>query len=610
MNRLGQPRFTGRIISYVFLAIVLLASFASADNGNNPCDVDGEFPDVIVGSLHQEQRYGHVGDLTAFSIGTNSCNVGTCWLDWFSHGMGSSLHPVIGQSMYRLKDGRFEMIGQSWLKHGFTALSINLCSPNCLGTSGTHLGVNCSDPYSSGLNGQQSNLGPKFEVNAPAGTHPHPFATAGQTGNSIFKRLQVHDADMDPALNPGALYFVEGQYITKDDAEADRNDNNASYRPITVSGSGTFFDIAFAGSTVREHPAIRAWKTLDPDVDMIDIQSPNDGLFILGAKATELGGGIWHYEYAVHNLNSLRSGGAFSVPIPAGANITNIRFHDVDYHSGEPFSGTDWSDNGGADFKVEWVTELAQQNPNANAIRWGTTYNFRFDADVAPAINDVTLGLFRPGNPSELVVQTWTPSLCDSDGFCGAGETCHNCAADCANNSCDAGEDVCNCIDCGTHPAAEDDCTDMIDNDCDGLVDCQDTDCCGDAACADPDFDEDGFQGCGDCNPSNPDYWAAPGEPQNVTWIDTTRMTWELPLDPGTTDPITYEALRSGNPADFLNSTDCLNTGGTLLVDGTVPGSGELFAYLVRGLNDCHHDTGTGTLGSGAFGERVGRSCP
>ena len=39
-----------------------------------------------------------------------------------------------------------------------------------------------------------------------------------ETGNSIFKRLQVLNTDLDPALNPGAQYFVEGQYVTKDDA--------------------------------------------------------------------------------------------------------------------------------------------------------------------------------------------------------------------------------------------------------------------------------------------------------------------------------------------------------------------------------------------------------
>ena len=42
-----------------------------------------------------------------------------------------------------------------------------------------------------------------------------------------------------------------------------------------------------------------------------------------------------------------------------------------------------------------------------------------------------------------------------------------------------------------------------------------------------------------------------------------------------------------------------------LLPDGSMA---EL--AMVRGTNDCHHDTGVGTLGFGTFGERVGRSCP
>jgi hypothetical protein len=614
MNGFVRPGFSGWIQLGCVLVLTLVATVALAGgNGNNQCDVPGEYPDVIVGSLHQEQRYGHVGDITAFSIGTNSCNIGTCWLDWFSHNAGSSLHPVIGQSMYRLKDGRFEQIGQSWLKHGFTALSQNLCSPNCLGTSGTHLGVDCSDPYSAGLNGQQSNLGPKFEVNPVAGTHPHPFATAGQTGNSIFKRLQVHDADMDPALNSGAQYWVEGQYITKDDAEAARQNNNASYRSISVSGNGTFFDINFAGPTVREDPAIRVWAETDPTVDMIDIQVPKDGLFILGAKVTDLGGGVWHYEYAIHNLNSLRSGATFSVPVPDGATISNIGFHDVDYHSGEPYSGTDWPNNGGADFEVSWATEPAVVNPNANAIRWGTLYNFRFDADVEPAIHDVALGFFRTGPPSEIVVQTWTPSMCDADGTCGPGETCRNCPADCADNICDAEENVCTCVDCGTYPEVETACGDAIDNDCDGLADCNDPDCCGFAACAPPDFDKDGFQGCGDCHPSNPDIWAAPTEVRDILWLDNTRMVWTAPLDPGTVDLVNYEILRTTRVSNFGAAvTQCLEPAvptDTSLVDPDIPFLPEnLFAYLARATNDC--DLGIGTLGDSTLGEREGRSCP
>ena len=56
----------------------------------------------------------------------------------------------------------------------------------------------------------------------------------------------------------------------------------------------------------------------------------------------------------------------------------------------------------------------------------------------------------------------------------------------CGDGACDAGEDECNCpADCGTPPTSETDCTDGIDNDCDGLVDCDDADDCGgDPSCA------------------------------------------------------------------------------------------------------------------------------
>ncbi|MCA9323189.1 MAG: hypothetical protein KDB53_20785, partial [Planctomycetes bacterium] len=76
----------------------------------------GVGPDVIVGDLHEVGNYAHVGTIDAFSVGTTSCNVGNQNLNWFQ---GTNQKPVIGQTAYRIMNGRIEMIGQSWLKHGF-----------------------------------------------------------------------------------------------------------------------------------------------------------------------------------------------------------------------------------------------------------------------------------------------------------------------------------------------------------------------------------------------------------------------------------------------------------------------------------------------------------
>jgi hypothetical protein len=46
-------------------------------------------------------------------------------------------------------DERFEQIGQSQVKHAFTALTQNLCSLGCNGVGGSRLGSGCSDPYSA-----------------------------------------------------------------------------------------------------------------------------------------------------------------------------------------------------------------------------------------------------------------------------------------------------------------------------------------------------------------------------------------------------------------------------------------------------------------------------
>ncbi|MGE3108251.1 MAG: hypothetical protein AB7O77_07835 [Phycisphaerales bacterium] len=376
-------------------------------------------PDVIVGDLNGVSNYTNVGTIDAISVGTTSCNIGNVWLNWIQ---STNQHPAISQTAFKMKTGAngvttFEQIGQSWLKHGFFALSQNLCCSGCQSTDGTHLGVHCSDPYTSARNGSQGGLGPKWQVNASTGAFTYPPANPTWSG-SVARRCQLKAAEMEPS-SASVLYFVAGQYVTPDDATTNNGlnkYNNESYRRCNVSGSGSAWTFSFNGTTQRAQQAIRAWQDTDGNVLEADVPVGSgtgfsEGLFIVAMKATDLGNGMWNYEYAVQNMNSHRSGGTFEVPIPAGVMVTNIGFHDVDYHSGDGpgnvnFSGTDWTAskiNGEVSdgSPLVWSTEDFAQNQSANALRWGTLYNFRFDANVAPRPGEVTIGLWRPGNPGD-----------------------------------------------------------------------------------------------------------------------------------------------------------------------------------------------------------------
>ena len=393
-------------------------------------------PDVIVGELLGTSNYGTFGGYSAFAVGTISCNIGDVPLWWRA---SVNEHPVIGAHLYRLKDSRFEQIGQAWLKHGFAALTGNVCNLGCNDPdTSSLLGVGCSDPYSSNLNGNQFDLGPKSEVNAFTGAFPYPPILDPTIWNLTNRRLQVANMEIDPAANPGAIYYVEGHYVTPDDAAAGNQDNNASYRRVTFAPSGGGYSMAITGSTARTFPAIKAWKSMDPTVTETQVRVPGEGLFNLAAKTTDLGNGFWRYEYALQNLNSDRSAGSFHVPMDPASIVQNIGFHDVDYHSGEPYDGTDW---GYAAFggEVFWTTASYSVNPNANALRWGTLYNFRFEANAPPDPTTIAIGLFKPGTPTTLGASSIGPRLnivdCNNNGVPDGEDIFNGVSRDCnANN--------------------------------------------------------------------------------------------------------------------------------------------------------------------------------
>jgi len=387
------------------LCIIPGPRYVQAQSGVTECGREGG-ADIIVGEVASVANWQRVGDIDAFSWGVTFCNLGDEAGVFMAN---DDQHPVHAQNMYRLLDGRFEQIGLSWLPHAFFALSQNQCGCGCTAMGGSTLGEGCSSPESASISGYQPNMGPRSEVNAHTGAFAFPFSYRGESGDFIYKRVQVHAADLDVAQNQGARYFAEDQVVSPDDALNGFQNNNASHRELVVARTGSEWQAALTGSTTREQPAIRAWAALDPTVMAADVQVPDDGLFVVAGKATYAGAGVWQYEYAIQNLNSHRCGGSFSVPIPNGAVVEGIGFHDVDYHSGEPFDLTDWAGvtDGGA---LRWTTGPFETDPNANALRWGTLYNFRFTANREPMQGEVTIGLFRPGSPASVVAQSLVPA--------------------------------------------------------------------------------------------------------------------------------------------------------------------------------------------------------
>jgi hypothetical protein len=190
--------------------------------------------------------------------------------------------------------------------------------------------------------------------------------------------------------------------VAPDDAAAGNGLNNASYQPVIVSG--TSFNLSTSGPTVRELPAIAAWPATDPLVELIPADVPSTPVerFHAARKVTDLGGGSFHYEYAIHNLNSDRSARSFTVDFPGTPTISNAGFHDIEHHSGEPYATTDWTIDTGTPGTVTWSTDTFGTDPNANALRWGTMFSFWFDATAAPGGIDHTIGLFKPGSPTEI----------------------------------------------------------------------------------------------------------------------------------------------------------------------------------------------------------------
>ncbi len=123
-------------------------------------------------------------------------------------------------------------------------------------------------------------------------------------------------------------------------------------------------------------------QDFDPAVTLEYFDVPFDGRYIVGYKVTDNGDGTGTTSTPSRTSTVTAAAGSFSVPIGAGVTVTNVGFttwittgravrqHRLERHG--HFGQRDWSS-----------PNPHSVDPNSNA-RWGTLYNFRFDADSAP----------------------------------------------------------------------------------------------------------------------------------------------------------------------------------------------------------------------------------
>ena len=381
-------------------------------------------PDIIVGDLPDMVQVGSTGSQVGLGVATTSCNNGDQPVNF--HALPETNHPFFPQNFYRMSGGadnleRFEQIGQAWIKHTFGASEDDLCDLDCSTNNCTpfsQLCPGCADPYLADENGWYDLLGSRAWVNPFTGAFPNTAADhTGHAHDGASHRIRVNVSDLNTTLNQGATYFAEAQYDTAQEyqwCQAHPGQcnmyNNASYRQFLVFGT-TNFSFSPVGVPGRMHPAITAWT--GATVSQQEPDPGNDGIWFMGSKVTNPTAGVYHYEYALYNQNLDRSIQSFSVPVAPGVSISNAAFHAPPQEPGwandgtlnnQGYSSQPWTFTQ-ASGSITWNSETFAQNQNANAIRYATLYNFRFDADQPPQAASATVGFFKTGSPMMVAIQ-------------------------------------------------------------------------------------------------------------------------------------------------------------------------------------------------------------
>ena len=349
---------------------------------------------------NMSQAVREPGGRIAIAPGATVHNLGPGDVQWYraiAPATPVGPHPFLVLDFYRLSGGVLEQIGREDVKHAYFATN-DLCG--C--PSGHVLYAGCQDVYGINTNLDRFNLAARSEVDVSTvswtrlGSH---FDGApvddyrdhgGEPDHDAFEhRLVVMEPDLQ---TPGARYFYDGWYLAPNDPNLT---NSMGRREVAPS---------FAGST-WSFPAVDAGTVNGSILDVLvdpqnvlpgqatELLDTGEGRVHLVAVTTDLGGGDYHYEYALMNFDFERQVQSFSLPIGAHP-VSNTGFDD-----GDTSAANDWTPSS-ANGNVTWTA------PPGHALDWGTLLNFRFEAHAAPVETFAGLVPLASGNPGFVAVQT------------------------------------------------------------------------------------------------------------------------------------------------------------------------------------------------------------
>jgi hypothetical protein len=393
------------------------------------------------------EYYGNDDGVLSYNFTATICNGGD---QPVAMGGRTEAHPVVGQNLYRIMDGRIEQIGQGFAKHHYDEfLDVGSCGTCSGSVSATGLlNPGCSETYGAqyinyGPDGfGYDEDGPKYQVNPTTGAQELPFlyppCAAGWLGDHV-SHIEVDALDIDPNINAGAVFVAEAQVIAVGDAQAGNGDNNASFRLLQVHAVDNIVPIAGWGTGVGL-PAIYLYPWLYPEALLTEVVNEDEGglgidsRLYVACNVIELPNGLYRYEYAVQNLDSHQGIRSFSLPADcAYLQLSDFDQHHVDYGCGEIWQSDNWATslNGGVlkfstgAFTGQEATGFSYDSSSVgdpSPIRWGTMSNFAFTATTPPQEVEVELGLFRPGSTMSLTAITLGPCAaaeCSAVRYCG-----------------------------------------------------------------------------------------------------------------------------------------------------------------------------------------------